>query len=616
MGVVLLLPATLIVAVALAALLDAKVEEAVPLTVFGSILILYVVGLVSPSLMWGFVAVILCYAAAAGYLVFLLCTERERLKQVLSTPALLVWAILFVYILVINWGRVYSSWDEFSHWGLVVKNMYVFDSFSNHEYSTVTFGEYPPAMALWQYFVSKWAGAYSESAVYMATGWFIAAMCMPLVSRFSVKKWWGALASAFLMLFLPLIFYRWYIVLLYVDPFLGVMLGYILLFDYLNEKRGLFYKLHMFAALVILCLVKSNGVYLAIVAIGIIAACDIWKKRGKESIPVWLVLFAGILFGKYSWSLYLNLSGFQAAWNTGSISIQSILALATGNMQVYQKTSILNFVDALSEYRFGGYAFPMYIPTWLAVFSLVLLVNICKGREEKKKQGYCMLWGMLIGFMIYAIGLMVLYIFIYNEGEAMSLASFDRYMGTFLVAMMMVAAGVTIDTFAEKGKAGLGTGTVLCVMSFFLPLAYIWDITIYVPVECNKSQSYREEHLQVKQYKNILDYKTHKVMYISQEDNGIDKMMLKYIMTPVPTDSSGRAWSLGGPYAADDNYSANFSAEDLRDYIESEGFTHVYLFSLNDFFYETYEELFANGEIMEKGMYEYDAEAGLLQLVR
>lgn len=616
MGLILLLLAILASSIALAVLLDAKVEEAIPFVVFCSILVLYAVGLFAPSLMWGVVLVILLYLAATGYVIFLLCKNRGKLLKVAASPAIIVWIILFLYILVINWGRLYSSWDEFSHWGLVVKNMYLFDAFSNHEYSTVTFGEYPPALALWQYFVSKCYGSYSESAVYMATGWFIASMCMPLVGRFSLRKWWGALASAFALLCLPLIFYRWYIVLLYVDPFQGVMLGYILLFDYLNGERGLFYKLHMFAALAVLCLVKSNGLYLAVVALGIIVVSDICKKRVKDQMAVWLVMFAGILFGKYSWTLYLNLTGFQAAWNTGSISMQSIIGLATGNMQLYQKQSILNFIDALSEYGFGGCAFSMYIPTWLAVFSLVFLFNIYMGREEKKKQSYVLMWGMLLGFVIYAVGLMVLYIFIYTEGEAVSLASFDRYMGTFLVAMVMVVAGVTVDTFAGEDKAALGTGIVICAMSFFLPLTYIYDITLYAPMECKKSRNYREEHLQVEQYKDILDYTAHKVMYISQEDNGIDKMMLKYMMTPVPTDATGRAWSLGGPYSDSDNYSANFTAEDLRNYIESEAFTHVYLFTLNDYFHETYSELFVNGEIVEKGMYEYDTATGLLQPVK
>lgn len=610
----LLLICTMVMSTALAALFRKKTELMLPLTIFGNILVTYVVGMLAPSLTWGFVVNLLLYAAALGYVIYLAIKDRARVLEALKSPGLLVWAILFVYILFINWGRVYSSWDEFSHWGLVVKNMYLFDSFSNHEYSTVTFGEYPPALALWQYFVTKMCGTYSESAVYMATGWFVASLCTPIISRFSGKKVIAALFSALVLIFMPLIFYPSYMVLLYVDPFLGMLLGYILLFDYISEKRDMFYCINMFAAIAVLCLVKTTGAFLALVAIVIIVVSDILRKKAKANIRIWCVLGAAVLFGKYTWDLYLKLTGFQAAWNTSGVSLDNVVSLFTGGMQKYQRDSIMNFIDALSSYKFGGYALTMYLPTWVALFVILFLVIIhVSPNADRKKHNRVLMVGLLCGFAVFVVSLQVLYLFTYNSTEAVVLASFERYVSTFLVAICYVILGVLIAEFAKKEKGSAAVAVGMCSLLFFMPLSYIFDVTILSPIHCNKSVAYREEHMQVQQYADMLDYTKDKVLYISQEDNGIDRMILSYLMAPVK--SGGRMWSLGGPYSEIDNWSQDVTPEEFLGFLDADGCNYVYIFKTNAYFTETYGELFGGEQIQEKAMYRYVAEEGKLKLV-
>lgn len=606
---------TVVMATALAALWRKKIEWMLPLTIFGNILVSYVVGMFAPSLVWSVAANCLLYGGAVAYIVYLLVKERSRVTEALKSPGLIVWAILFVYIIAINWGRVYSSWDEFSHWGLVVKNMYLFDSFGNHEYSTVVFGEYPPALALWQYFVTKLCGTYSESAVYMATGWFVAALCTLLVSRFTDKKIVAAFVSALVLIFMPLIFYPSYLVLLYVDPFMGMLLGYILVFDYISDRRDAFYCVNMFAAIAILCLVKTTGAFLALVAIAIIVISDLLRKRGKGNLRVWCVMPVALLFGKYSWDWYLQITGFHAAWGSNSVSLQGIVSLLSGGMQKYQRDSILNFIDALSSYKFGGNAVTMHLPTWIALFVILFLMilHFEKG-TERKKHGKCLMAGLFAGFAVFLISLQVLYLFTYTPAEAMTLASFDRYVGTFLVAIAYVIVGILVAQWADRGKGSTAVAVSMCALLFFMPLSHIFDVSVLAPIQCNKSAAYREEHLQITQYSDILDYTKDKVMYISQEDNGIDKMILSYLIAPVPSD--GTVWSFGGPYEEIDNWSRIMTPQELVAHIKEQGCTYVYVFGSNDYFTETFGELFEGQQIQEKCLYRYLAEEDRLELVQ
>lgn len=147
-----------------------RIEETIATTIFSIIAILYFAGMLSGSLLTG-----ICFCGIIGilsviYIVGKIAADRGSVLRLCVTPGLVIFAMLFIWIMWLNDSRVFSSWDEFSHWGLAVKNMDYFDYFSNHPYSTDTFSGYPPATALWQYLFVKVGGVFSESNVYCAGG--------------------------------------------------------------------------------------------------------------------------------------------------------------------------------------------------------------------------------------------------------------------------------------------------------------------------------------------------------------------------------------------------------------------------------------------------------------
>ncbi|MCM1232132.1 MAG: hypothetical protein NC123_06385 [Butyrivibrio sp.] len=147
-----------------------RIEETIAVVIFSVITILYFGGMLSGSLLTG---VYLCGIIGIGSVLYVgrkVVKDRRNVLKLCVTPGLAIFALLFIWIVWLNANRVFSSWDEFSHWGLAVKNMDYFDYFSNHPYSTDTFSGYPPATSLWQYFFVKLGGDFSESNVYCAGG--------------------------------------------------------------------------------------------------------------------------------------------------------------------------------------------------------------------------------------------------------------------------------------------------------------------------------------------------------------------------------------------------------------------------------------------------------------
>ena len=86
-------------------------------------------------------------------------------------PGMIVFICYFVFLYLVCQNLSYRSWDEFSHWGLITKSMFLTDGLVNSE-SSVYLKCYPPGMALFHYFITSIIG-YSEGMVYFAQNIFL-----------------------------------------------------------------------------------------------------------------------------------------------------------------------------------------------------------------------------------------------------------------------------------------------------------------------------------------------------------------------------------------------------------------------------------------------------------
>lgn len=148
-----------------------RIEETIAVVVFMVIAILYFGGMLSGSLLTGIYICGIIGILSVFYIGRKVVMDKRNVIKLCVTPGLIIFTLLFIWVIWLNVNRVFFGWDEFSHWGLAVKNMYQFDYFSNHPYSTDTYSGYPPAMALWQYFFVKACGEFSEGSVYCAGGY-------------------------------------------------------------------------------------------------------------------------------------------------------------------------------------------------------------------------------------------------------------------------------------------------------------------------------------------------------------------------------------------------------------------------------------------------------------
>ncbi len=108
------------------------------------------------------------------FIVFVIMfTKKKYQYKELLAPGVIFFILLSTVLVFWLKGLLLIHYDNFSHWGLIVKEMFRVDGLPDGM-TTITFRNYPPGSAVLVYFINKIIG-YTESHALMAQGVLIAA---------------------------------------------------------------------------------------------------------------------------------------------------------------------------------------------------------------------------------------------------------------------------------------------------------------------------------------------------------------------------------------------------------------------------------------------------------
>lgn len=135
----------------------------------------------------------------------------------------------------------------------------------------------------------------------------------------------------------------------------------------------------------------------------------------------------------------------------------------------------------------------------------VLFVYLC--RPEDRKRFRAVFAGLIVGFVVYLLFLLVLYLFSYSEYEAMRLASCARYTNTYLIGMLGSYIGIYVWYFHREEKqmmlvpALALVATVLCMTNYGVN-----DVLIHPIEAAQTSQKLKDGYYGALRFQNKLDY--------------------------------------------------------------------------------------------------------------
>lgn len=270
----------LILSIATGLYFHREVVECLAFSTFGLIFLLYIFGIL------GLLGIALCiiYTITLLSFIYIIYTIFYQKKEFLYLQSVklipFIGVIVFLYVILGNSRLV--CYDEFTAWGLFTKSMfYSNDLYILNQYPVLA-KSYQSATALFQYFVTKTNGDFSETLLFSSMHILFFSMTFSLLRKLKLKNASEIITRLILIFLIPLSLYMWpslYYTIL-VDFILGIAFGYIIYF-YFTNKFDNFLFLNLSFAIFFLTCSKGNGLVLSVLSL-IIIYFDILFFRRQE----------------------------------------------------------------------------------------------------------------------------------------------------------------------------------------------------------------------------------------------------------------------------------------------------------------------------------------------
>lgn len=606
-----------------------RFEEVLPVSLMSCTLLVCIFGFLGNLLLGFYLSIIIAIAFPVIIIISLLKHKNlSNLSSDFLTPGFCIFLVIYTFIYILNFRRGFTQWDEISHWGPMVKETLRLNKFYCVPESTLSVHkDYPPIVSLFEYIWCKLSGGYQEIYLYRSLQLLSFSLFFPVFSKFKWKKnpklFVKLILTVFLIISATIIialgearFYQT----IYIDCFFGLLLAYCLAIVIIEKKITKFKVFNLSVALSFLLLTKQMGIafFALTLAALLISYIIIYKNNPHQDLKkeynfqksraIILILLAYIgipLLFSFLWNSYTASYGISGQFKISSINISKLIEINNGTGgEAYQHETWTNFFQAFYTRELMTRPVPLsYWQLMIAAIVALLLVGKYGKKYFEKNQIEGLSIVLALGALGYSFALLLLYVFSFGSYEGPNLASFDRYMSTYLYAMfaLVIMLFVFIEGQKEQHSENTSSATVGSIVIF------IWLIILnpgammnFEPVLLNNSvtQVYNQDVDVIKNNTTQDD----KVYIISQQSNGFVTFSIQYLIMPEKSNATG--YSLGKPYNDEDIWTANMTKEELIDALISGEYGYLYLQKIDEQFIANYSDLFGKGtEIKDKYLY-------------
>ncbi len=628
MSALILLALLLAGAAGLACLLRCRIEQALPLFVFGLITAAYLCALlgllpVAPWLLW-------CAAGCGGVVTLWHLVKRRcaLLGDILPGAAAFVLAGLLLWWLCRGCDLV--DWDDFSHWGKSLKIMFYSGELYTAPESTDGFKSYPPATVLLQYTLMRAVGsAFREDMALYANALLTGAVaCWPLQFVLRQKpqrtrllsgvaaqlpRWLAAVVAVPVLVLLPVAIYPRYYYILGVDGLLGVLCALILAAG-LRPGADLACRLTAALGCGVLTLVKSSGAGLAALAGVVLLAACLWERRdtlknGPAAAAKTLVLAAAPLLvtlaAKLSWSAHLQAVQAVDRWQSSDPVLPALWNLLRGAGPAWRYQVLAGFGQSvLGDANYGGLLRFSYVG-WLAVVFLLLGLALWVAPAQCRSR--IALWGgSAVGIaLVFTLSLLYTYLFLFDQGEALALASISRYLSTCLQMLLLTAAlclfaaatlrdtALSADQTQKRGSAfyPLAAVAALCVcLPFVVDVGDTVGLLVNAPTYSAQTGHDRYLARRAAQRVNALGEQSPRLYLITANDAGITQLQVEYEL--LPTVLPPHQTILMNDPPEDEPWVKQCTWQQWQQLLAEDGYEYVYIYCPEDQFVREFLPIF------------------------
>lgn len=486
----------------LAALLFQKpFGHALPVALLGSGALLYL-GTVGSGRLWGG-GLLVAVAAVAGCA--FLAKRRPspgNVRALLLTPGLLAFLVLYSYLFVLHSGRGFAWWDEFSHWGTMVREILRTGTLYTAEGSLLAVHQdYPPFFQLIEAAWCALTGGYREETLYRALHTVLLSLLLPVLEvapgapgqaaakprKFSVFFALGGLVLIVLSCGVvcgdvP------FFTSVYLDAAMGLLFAHGVLRLLLTDAPGqkgvgaptakpdLFAVVDIALTGTALLLTKQMALAFYLLLAAFTLVC--WLRRGQVKAVLGALLPPLVLW--QSWALHLRLRGVTGQFRIAVSDFFRLPAIYNGTAgEDWQKTACFNYVSAIwgkNIWAGSGGRMEFSYRHLIVIFALALLALTVITRKRFGLRRLLVLDGLLVaGSAAFALLMGGMYTFSFGPVEGPTLASFVRYLSSYWFAVGCVIVVLLLGWLADSGMPPRRAAVLLAAALALVLAEQLWE---------------------------------------------------------------------------------------------------------------------------------------------
>lgn len=228
------------------------------------------------------------------------------------------------------------------------------------------------------------------------------------------------------------------------------------------------------------------------------------------------------------------------------ISLSNVGQVLTGSGSDFYKEVTSRFNQALitSPLNTIESGAPLSWAVWLTILipTIVYLATLdSRMRKSMKLLGPGLI--ALCGALVYQFGLLILYVTRFDKGEALGLASFPRYLSTYIFGLLLFVAFVLTSHIAERGfvvkrqgKTRPAWSFIAVISVFLIGLGYLAPLSAFLnhwPGGASSRAAFREPYASLGLQANRAGLTNDDVVLsIAQHTTGLEHLMTMYQLMP------------------------------------------------------------------------------------
>lgn len=576
--------------------------KTIPLLFILNSIIMYISGIIFRSFIPGIIINIFIPLYSLIYIVKNFKNKKviKEIKENYLSKGFYIFIIIFAFAFLYDLRRTFYSWDEFSHWGVMIKEMIRLDNFYSISNSNLLpHKDYPPIVQLYELFFSKITLTYKESYIQTSIHLFEMSLFIPCLSEVLNKK--NKNISNWIVLFfigmLLILFFDCHNVInaIYIDYLLSIIIGYIL-FNYTIEKNkySARYCFQLCLELSFLILIKQVALplyamclfYIIITTIRDLFVKKVIKNNKQTIVFILLIILIPCMF-YFSWSKFISSFEMSKQFDISAMDFSNVIeVIFNKGGEDWQKITVENYYNGIFDItNTTSYIQLNYIQgTVLGLAILLMIGKFSKNKMITENVKYLTIT-LFIGAIGYMLLMLYLYTFVFGAGEGPILASFNRYMPSYLLIIYSLDLMLIIFEFNYRKKYYL-INILFVILVVIQTPSIMWRLGL-------KKPAINEEYKMIADDISKVAKTEDKVFLVSQNTSGDYQFFVKYYTDGV--DINRYFYDL----AVEGDTKTIFYNE-VFNYIKD--YDYVYLAKIDENFAKNYSFLF-DSKIMERKMY-------------